>query len=168
MNPLVNKHVIVALLVAPILAILSYFAIDHMVGETPHAAKAGASYQLVEKPNCRYSSGRCGLKNGEFELTLQAEWRGQTRMLLQLSSVHALDGVRIAWAESKEGGWEAEPVAMQALNDAGTEWQVEIFPEDPENNRIHLVASTDETLYFGDAAMAFTKYETVFEEDFRN
>ncbi|BFM18132.1 hypothetical protein R50073_43150 [Maricurvus nonylphenolicus] len=167
MNIFTNKHVVVALLVAPILAILSYFAIDHMVGETPHAAKAGSSYQLVEKPNCRYNSGRCGLKNGEFELTLQAEWRGHTRMLLQLSSVHQLDGVKVAWAEAKEGGWEAKPVDMQATNEAGTQWQVEIFPEDPQNNRIHLVASTNETLYFGDAAMAFTRYETAFDQDFR-
>lgn len=167
MNILTNKHVVVALLVAPILAILSYFAVDHMVGETPHAAKSGASYQLVEKPNCRYNSGRCGLKNGEFELTLQAEWRGHTRMLLQLSSVHKLDGVKVAWAEASDGGWEAKPVDMQATNEAGTEWQIEIFPDDPENNRLHLVASSNETLYFGDAAMAFTRYETAFEEDFR-
>jgi hypothetical protein len=88
-------------------------------------------------------------------------------MLLQLSSVHKLDGVKVAWAEASDGGWEAKPVDMQATNEAGTEWQIEIFPDDPENNRLHLVASSNETLYFGDAAMAFTRYETAFEEDFR-
>ena len=57
MKFLKNKHLLTASLVAPILALMSYFAIDALVGETPHAAEEGQSYQLVEKQNCRYNSG---------------------------------------------------------------------------------------------------------------
>ena len=48
-----NKHVVVAMLVAPILAILAWFAVDSMVAERAHSAKPGASYKLVAKSNCR-------------------------------------------------------------------------------------------------------------------
>jgi len=35
------------MLVAPVLAIMGYFALDFFVGETPHAAEEGQSYKLV-------------------------------------------------------------------------------------------------------------------------
>ena len=70
MNVLKNKHVLVAALVAPLLALMAWFAIDLMTGEEPHAAIEGQSYALVELPNCRYDSGRCGLKNNEFRLDI--------------------------------------------------------------------------------------------------
>ena len=61
-----NKHFIVALLIAPILAIIAYFGVDIAVSEKPHAAKKGQSYKLVSKSNCRYTSGLCDMENGEF------------------------------------------------------------------------------------------------------
>ena len=70
MSILKNRHVLVASLVAPLLALLAWFAIDFFTSETPHAAVEGQSYALVEKPNCRYDSGLCGLKNNDFELEL--------------------------------------------------------------------------------------------------
>ena len=41
---LTNKHVVIALIVAPILAVIAYFATDAAVGEKPHKAQAGKSY----------------------------------------------------------------------------------------------------------------------------
>ena len=76
MSVLRNKHVLVSALVAPLLALMAYFAIDHFMGETPHAAVEGRSYPLVEKPGCRWESGSCGLKNNEFELDMVYERLG--------------------------------------------------------------------------------------------
>ena len=52
-----NKHVIVATAGAPYSACQLFCVSVPFVGEKPNAAEAGQSYQLVEKPNCRYSSG---------------------------------------------------------------------------------------------------------------
>ena len=51
-----NKHVVVALIVAPILAILSWYATGFIVDEKEHAMKDGAIYTLVVRPNCRWAN----------------------------------------------------------------------------------------------------------------
>ncbi len=57
-----NKHLILAFLIAPVLAIIAWFSVDYFVAEKPHSAKPGASYELIAKPNCRRFSRRCDLK----------------------------------------------------------------------------------------------------------
>ena len=79
MSTFKNKHLVVAMLVAPILAILAWYAIDVLVGEKPRPAEEGQSYPLAEKPNCRYGSGACGLKNADFELQLSTRPMGPDR-----------------------------------------------------------------------------------------
>jgi hypothetical protein len=68
-----NKHVITSMIVAPILAIISYFTVDYYVAEVPHKAKQGQSYKMLVKPNCRWASGACvidcGLEVLSFALT---------------------------------------------------------------------------------------------------
>jgi len=152
-----NKHVIIATLMAPILALIAYFGVNFMVGERPQAAEAGGSYKLVEKPNCRYSSGMCGLKNVDFELTLTFEWRGNTRMLLKLESENPLDGVLLAMAENDND--QDSPVAMQPTGNDGLNWTIELARPDPEIHRLHLVASSGGAFYLGDVATKFTGVE---------
>jgi hypothetical protein len=149
-----NKHVIIATLMAPVLAVIAYFGVNHMVGEKPHVAEAGQSYQLVEKPNCRYASGTCGLKNADFELTLHFELLEGDRMLLKLASVYALDGVLVALAESDTD--DKPPVAMQPADPTGLEWSFTMARPDAEKHRLRLVASAGGANYFGDAALKFT------------
>jgi len=149
-----NKHILTAALVAPVLALMGYFAVNALVGETPHAAEEGQSYQLVEKPNCRYSSGNCGLKNGEFELKLSTEELDDDRLLLMLKSVFPLDGVKVALIENEAA--EERPVDMRPMGDDGLVWSLDIARPDPERGRLHLVASSNQSLYFGDVAMKFT------------
>jgi len=153
-NILKNKHILTAALVAPVLALISYFGVNYLVGETPHAAKEGQSYQLVEKPNCRYDSGLCELKNGEFELKLSTEELDDGRLLLVLNSVFPLDGVLVALVES--GADEKQPVDMRPVSDDGLVWSLDIARPDPERDRLHLVASSNRSLYLGDVAMKFT------------
>ena len=155
-----NKHIIIATLMAPVLALIAYFGVNALVGEKPHVAEAGQSYVLVEKPNCRHSGGICGLKNGDFELTLSFEWLDNGRMLLELESVHALDGVLVALVESEAS--ENPPVDMRPVGNDGLTWSLDIAHPDPDNHRLRLVASANNVLYFGDIAMKFTVIESAY------
>jgi len=149
-----SKHSLIAMVVAPVLAVGAYFAIDVLVGEKPHVAQEGQSYPLVEMPNCRYDSGGCGLKNSDFRLDLTPRWLDEDRLLLSLESVFPLEGVKLALAGS--GADQEPPVEMRSLDKDGLTWSVEVDCPDPENSRLHLVASANRTLYFGDAALKFT------------
>jgi hypothetical protein len=153
-----NKHLVTAAIVAPVLALIGYFGVNALVGESPHAAEEGQSYQLVEMPSCRYSSGHCGLKNSDFELNLSTESLDGSRMLLMLESEFPLDGVKVALVEDEAD--VKQPVDMRAMGADGLRWSLEIARPDPERNRLHLVASANGSLYFGDAAMKFTLQET--------
>jgi hypothetical protein len=156
-----NKHVALASVMAPVLGLVSYFGIGAMFGEKPRPAAAGQSYQLIEKPNCRYDSGLCGLKNVDFELPLSFERLDHGRMLLKLESVNPLDGVKLALVENADE--EEKPVDMQATGGDGLNWVVEIRSPDPERDRLRLVASSRQTLYFGDVATKFTASESASE-----
>jgi hypothetical protein len=157
MSFLKNKHLIVAMLVAPVLAILGYFALDALVGEKPKPAMEGQSYPLAEKPNCRYASGLCALKNGDFELQLGTRALGQDRITLTLRSVVSLDGVVVALVESADGA--APPVPMEPVGQDGTVWSLDMPRPDAERHRLRLAVSSAGVLYYGDAATPFTLRE---------
>ena len=154
MNVLKNKHVLVAALVAPLLALMSWFAIDLMTGEEPHAAIEGQSYALVELPNCRYDSGYCALKNNEFRLDISYRRISGDRLVLDLASAFPLDGVLIALVISETD--DKPPVQMEPAGSDGTKWTVELRVAEPETDRIRLVASTGGAVYYGDASTQFT------------
>lgn len=166
MSVFTNKHVVVAMIVAPILAILAYFGVDAFVSEKPHAALSGSNYELLEKPNCRYSSGVCGLKNGDFELKLNIEWQTAESGMIHLRSIFPLDGARVAIVE--EGQKETPPVAMQPVDQKRLVWQVPFQQLSPETSRIRVAVSSNEVIYFGDVAATFSVYETSFGGDFRS
>lgn len=152
-----NKHTIIAMLVAPVLAILGYFTLDVLVGEKPKPALEGQSYPLAEKPNCRYASGLCELKNGEFELQLATRALGADRVALTLQSVVPLEGVMVALVE--DVGGDAPPVPMEPLGPDGLAWSLEMPRPDAERHRLRLAASSGGSIYFGDAATDFTLLE---------
>jgi len=153
MNILKNKHIVTASLVAPLLALMSYFAIDFFVGESPHAAEEGGSYQLVEKSNCRYNSGHCDLQNGDFRLNLSPQWDSNGQLQLTLVSEFPLDGVVISRVANGVG--EQPPVQMQATSDDGLAWSVSLDNPVPGADRLRLVASSNKALWYGDVAMKF-------------
>jgi hypothetical protein len=152
MNVLKNRHVLVAALVAPLLALIAYFASDYFFGEAPQVAVEGQSYPLVEKPSCRWESGYCGLKNNEFELDLQVrEVDGETLLLLE--SVFALEGVMLSVGREEAEG--AQPVPMRAVDEEGRRWSLPLIVPAPGQDRIRLVAAADGSLYYGDVSTAF-------------
>ena len=84
MSMMTNKHVLAALLVAPILAVLAWYGTgllsdDEELQAVP--AQAGASYPLIERPGCRYPGGDCGLSNEDFKLAIALTPTGQLRMV---------------------------------------------------------------------------------------
>ena len=152
MSVLRNRHVLVAALVAPVLALIAYFASDYFFGETPQVAVEGQSYPLVEKPSCRWESGYCGLKNNEFELDLLVrEVDGETLLLLE--SVFALEGVMLSVGREEAEG--AQPVPMRAVDEEGHRWSLRLIVPAPGQDRIRLVAAADGSMYYGDVSTAF-------------
>jgi hypothetical protein len=157
MSVFTNKHLVIAMLVAPVLAILSYFALGALVGESPKPAQEGQSYRLAEKPNCRWESGLCDLKNADFELQLGVQTLGEGRVSLLLKSAFPLEGVMVALIE--KGSEDRAPVAMQAVGDDGLVWALDMARPDPERDRLRLVASALGSLYYGDVSTKFTLNE---------
>ena len=91
-----NKHVIVALIVAPILAILSWYATGFIVDEKEHAMKDGAIYTLVVKPNCRWESGKCTLSNSDLKIDITGKYTSHT-LELDITSLVPLSDIKIAY-----------------------------------------------------------------------
>lgn len=143
-----NKHVVIALIVAPILSILAWFAVGEIAGEKAKPAQWGESYPLVEKSNCRYESGRCDLENEGFKLTLEVV--SGTDLLLE--SAHPLLQVMISVGNPTR---ELPPVAMAAVDGAGLKWRYPMTSMPGSIDRIRVVATTEHNAYFGDAATVF-------------
>lgn len=159
-----NKHVIVAFIVAPILAVLAYLGVDSMVAETPHAAKAGESYKLLAKPNCRYESGVCSLVNGDVEMDMILSPSEQGFGLLTLHANMPLQGAKLALGS---GETTAQPADFAATSDNAKDWQLLLASKPEQNQLIRLVVSVDGVYYYGETPTIFFEYHTSFGEDFR-
>src|SRR5210317_2361133 len=109
-----NKHVIVAMLVAPILSIMAWFAVDYFVGERPHAAKEGAAYTLIAKSNCRYDSGQCDLENSDFKLSIRPTSVTPASLQLEMTSAFPLQSAMLGLVND---GIPASPSVMSATTD---------------------------------------------------
>lgn len=161
-----NKHVVIAMIVAPILAIIAYFATDSLVGEKPHKAEAGQSYSLVALPNCRYPSGHCTMKNGGFSVELSLKNVGVNVLSLQITSKHPLQGVKAALvAHENENG---EPESLTPMDAARTSWSIDLTGEQTDASRLRVVVAAADAFYFGETGLEFVNYETSFGQDFRH
>jgi hypothetical protein len=159
-----NKHVVTAMIVAPILAIASYYLVDLLVREQPQAAVAGQAYPLIAKSNCRYTSGRCDLENANFKssLTLVSADTGQQ---LQLTSNHPLEQAQAGFV--MENGDEIAPVKLTQLDATATHWGMPIVDAMAPETTIRVALRAQGTHYFAETSMAFGDYQTTFNKDFR-
>ena len=150
-----NKHVVIAMIVAPILAVLAWIAVGQLGGEKPHAAMPGQSYPLVAKSNCRYPSGACDLENEDFRLTLvYSDDVSGPQLLLRAS--HALAGVVLAVTTAAA---DEPPSSMQASDEAGREWRLALAAAPTPEQRIRLVARAGGSSYFADTSTLFLQDE---------
>lgn len=165
-----NKHVVIALIVAPILAVIAYFATDSLVSEKPQQAEAGKSYPLATLPNCRYPSGHCTLKNAEFEIDMKVAQAGINMMTLNLTSKHPLQGAKVALASSTGDSDNTShgPQDLIATDDTALHWTVDLSGEHTEASQLQVVVAAADSFYFGETRLDFIDYETTFGEDFRH
>ena len=160
-----NKHFITAMLVAPVLAILSYLAVDFAVSEDPQTAQAGEQYKLAAASNCRYESGLCTLSNGNFELRIEFDQQAGGEPVMRLRSEFPLEGVRVAWSGNAEDS--EKPSALHQQDDSKQRWALPVSELPSEDAELMLVAKAQGALYYGETTTRFVEYQTSFGKDFR-
>lgn len=159
-----NKHIITAMIVAPLLAIGSYYLVDLAVKEKPQSAVAGQAYPLVAKSNCRYTSGRCDLMNAGFTASLSVQGDGAQSVLTLLSN-NALQTAMVGFVTA--AGEEIAPVAMAAGESGGKSWTTKLNTLASADTTLRLVLSANGAQYFAETTMGFSQYQTSFDQDFR-
>ncbi|WP_100753688.1 hypothetical protein [Vibrio salilacus] len=157
-----NKHLIIALLIAPILSIIAYFGTDVALSEKPHAAQEGKSYKLAAKSNCRYTSGLCDMNNGEFKVQFRSEKRTAQSLDLSLKSAFPLEGVKLSLVAQQEQ--IAQPIDMQATDSSGKTWFISLPTSASEESWLRVAIQADGALYYGETQTPFVRYETLFTE----
>ena len=148
-----NKHVVVAMLVAPVLGILAWFSVDYFIGERPHAAKAGASYALVARSNCRRLSDGCELVNEDFQLTLAVTSFDAIGAELDLSSVFPLSQVGIGVANA--GVEDAPPTALERADAEGKRWRGRVGGSMNADTKLRVAAIADDTTFYAEIPVTF-------------
>jgi hypothetical protein len=151
-----NKHVIVAMLVAPVLSILAWLSVDYFVGERPHAAQPGSAYLLIARSNCRYDSGQCDLANKDFEITLRATRIGDARMTLEALSKFPLQQSTIGLVES---GIEGPPLPMDKLDTSAMRWGATLSRPDSADSTLRVAVLAQGATYYAEVPVTFLQLE---------
>ncbi len=144
-----NKHVVIALLVAPVLALIAYFAVDSLVAEKPQKAIAGASYPLAAKSNCRYASGRCSLVNGDLRVEIHS-----VDNALLISSSHAASMVRAALLDTEQ--INENHLDLKAVGN-NHQWRGELPATDIHQMQLRIVVVVAGSRYFAEVGLQFTE-----------
>lgn len=180
-----NKHMIMAMFIAPVLAIVAYFATDHIVATPPQAIQAGQSYPLSARSNCRYESGVCTLKNGDLEIHFKAEKIDGNALTLSAQTSVKVQNVLIALSPS------SQDIAPSAMNKTATEqntWQLSIpipasvtrdkstpnLADQSENGLssisleelvLRVAVQADGATFFAETGTDFFSYQTSFSQE---
>lgn len=164
-----NKHVIMAMVVAPILAILTYYFVDTIVKEKPHQAIEGASYPLNAKSNCRYTSGRCDLENASFKSFLIVTEK-DNQQILTLTSNHSLQDAKIGFSDlDQQSDLElVRPAAMLSISKDGKKWSIVMPMTADANTQLMLAVLANGAHYYAETTMGFSEYKTTFNKNFKN
>lgn len=166
MQILKNKHLILAMFVAPTLAIIAYFSVDYIVSEKPQAALQGSSYKLAAKSNCRYQSGMCTLKNGDIEVHLSARRISEQGVELTMHSELPIQKALVSYVTDYI---TSAPENMNAATADMDDWHVTLYLDEPEKSTLRLALNISDSTYFAETTAIFMDYETVFSrENFSN
>ena len=148
-----NKHVTLALLIAPVLAIIAWFSVDYFVAERPHAAKAGASYPLVAKPSCRRLSDGCELVNEDFRLTVAVTSFNAGGAEIDLTSVFPLG--RVAIGVVNAGVEDAPPTALGRSDMEGKRWRGRVGGSLDADTALRVAAVAGGSTYYAEIPVTF-------------
>jgi len=150
-----NRHVIIALLVTPVLAVLAWIGVGQFAGEAPAPAEPGRAYPLVEQPNCRYASGACDLRNADLELRIvlnDGAQDGAGGPQVTVTSSHPLQRVQLALA-----GGEGRALPGDLALSAGGQWVGRLRTRPGTGDLLRLVAQGDGAFYYGEVTTAFAR-----------
>jgi len=148
-----NWHVVIAMLVAPVLGILAWFAVDWFVAERPHVAKSGESYLLIAKSNCRYESGQCDLVNSDFKLTIRPEQLFSRQTTLTLDSEFALQDVTVALVTDEV---ETRSVAeLDGESNLSVRWKVRIAAAPEAASTLRIAVTAKGAIYYAEVPAIF-------------
>jgi hypothetical protein len=147
-----NKHVIVAMLVAPVLAIMAWFSVDYFIGERPHAAKEGAAYSLIAKSNCRYDSGQCDLENSDFRLSIRPTSVTSGSIQLEMTSAFPLQSATLGLVN---GGTAALPSPMAATSAEALHWTTRIDYPQGDTSTIRVAVTADGATWYAEIPTVF-------------
>jgi len=162
MNILKNKHLVLAMFVAPVLALIAYFATDYVVSEKPHAAQQGTSYKLAAKSNCRYQSGQCTLHNGDVEVNVRVERITGSLIELILQANVPLQNALVSFVIGNE---EIDPAVMQRVVSEENTWRARFELVDPEKSTLRLALELSGSLFFAETPAVFIDYDTSFPRE---
>ena len=152
-----NKHVVTALIVAPILAILAWIGVGQIAGEKAQVAEPGAAYPLVARSNCRWESGECELHNNDLEMTILPLELGAQYTRLSLDSEFPLAQATFALFSN---GTEIVASAEHDMSpDAPAQMTVTIPAfADPEA-MLRVAVTVQDSLYFAEVPVVFMRPE---------
>jgi len=157
-----NKHIIAAMIVTPILAILAYFVTDMFVKEKPQPAVAGKSYALLAKSNCRYTSGQCNLENGNFKSQLVIQ-NNEGVQVLRLETNHPITAASAGFVENEQA---IDPAPMSAAGDNQKNWSMPMPIEPNERSVLRLAILANGAQYYAETTLGFSEYATSFKKNF--
>jgi hypothetical protein len=150
-----NKHVITALLVAPILAIIAWFGVDYIVAEKAQPAEPGTMYPLVARSNCRYDSGQCDLANRDFKLSIRPVKLEENEKILSLQPEFVLEQVKLALVV---GGSEVVGIAAATQTPEGdTLWIINIPAHADPDAALRVAVTAQESIYFAEVPVVFMR-----------
>ncbi len=152
-----NKHVVVALIVAPILAILAWFGVGAIVGEKARVAEPGAAYPLVARSNCRWESGQCELVNNDLAMTIVPLELGAQYTKLSLDSEFPL--TQATFALLSNGSEVLANAEHDASPDAAAQMTVTIPAFAHPDAVLRVAVTVQESLYFAEVPVVFMRPE---------
>ena len=152
-----NMHVAIALIVAPILAILAWFAVGQIAGEKAQVAEPGGTYPLVARSNCRWESGECELVNNDLKMTIMPLELGAQYTRLALDSEFPM--TQATFALLFGGNEVAASATRDESPDAAAQMTVTIPAfADPEA-MLRVAVTVKESLYFAEVPVVFLRPE---------
>lgn len=148
MSFLTNKHVVIAMIAAPVLAIIAYLGVDQMVTPDPVTARPGDSFPLVARSNCRYEGGKCTLANGNFRVDIETQdGANKPSLILDMQSEHPIQGIRFALMDA--AGKE-----LQGGSSSSTQITLERVYLQPETT-LQLALKSSDVIFFVETQIDF-------------
>ena len=148
-----NKHVIIALLVAPMLAIMAWFAVDYFVAERPEAANPGSSYPLVAKPNCRRLSDGCELTNADLTLTVIVTRSNAMGATVELTSAVPLERAFLGFAN--DGVDEGPPAELELVDAERLVWSGQVSGRIDADTAMRVLVRVNDASFFAEVPVTF-------------